>query len=164
MVFIPDSDITRLLDAVPSFREPWRKAQASQAKYAAEFPDGAQTPEERVNAFLGRLAYHVGERVAAGRLDEVESLGVALESVYSGIPEQVAHELTIGFLESLVYGTEYAGGDASKIAPFMTGSHTRWRWRQAYGYAQGVYLYDRASDTESDTPQSAINVRRPNER
>jgi hypothetical protein len=148
MVFISDSDISQLLEAVPSFQESWRKSEDSEARYAAEYPDDAQSPEERANAFLGDLAYHVGRSVAKDELHEVEWLGAALEKIYSRLSEDAAVELTVCFLESLVYGTEYAGGDASKVTPFMIGPHSRWRWHRAYGYTRSVYLYNQEPDKE----------------
>jgi TonB family protein len=117
MVFIPDADIAELLEAVPSFQESWREAEAWEAKYVADFPDDTQSPEERVEAFLGQLASHLGRSVANDELHEVEWLGAPLEKVYSRLPENVAVELTVSFLESLIYGIEYAGGDRRKSRP-----------------------------------------------
>lgn len=147
MVFIPESSLTDLLNAVPSFKEQWRASEERDAEYARKYPEEAQTPEERVNDFLGQLAYHLGRRVAAGELREVERLAAALERLYARSSEEEAVVFTIGFLESLVYGTEYAGGDPSTISPVMTGPRTRWRWRQAFAYTkEGTYLYDQGPE------------------
>lgn len=145
MVLLSESDIEALLNAVPSFEEPYRKAVAERADYEHRFPKKARSPEERSREFLWELAVHLGARVALGELHEVEWLGAALEDILARVPEDAAIELTVGFLESFVHIIEHAGADASVVTPLMRGPRVRWRWEQAYGYTRGVYLYDRSS-------------------
>lgn len=55
-------------------------------------------------------------------------------------------KLTVSFLESLVIRIKQTDGDVSVLTPLMRGPRASWRWRQAYSYYEGVYLYNRGPD------------------
>ena len=146
MVLLSESQIKSLLDAVPSFEESWREHEASEKDYEERFSHPPRTEEERRDDFLWHLALHLSERVARGELHEAEWLAAALERIYESVSEDTAVKLTVSFLESLVIQIQHAGGDASVVTPLIRGPRVAWRWRQAYSYYQGVYLYNRGPD------------------
>ena len=134
MVLLSVHHAQSLLNAVPSFEEPWRRRTAEREDYERRFPEARLTEEERSDDFLHYLASHLGERVARGELHEVEWLAEALQRIFESLSDDTAMELTVGFLESLVIHIEGAGGDAAVLTPLMRGSLVGWRWRQAYNY------------------------------
>lgn len=149
MVLLPQSAVDALLNAVPSFQEHWERAVAERADFESRFPKSVRGPDQRVDDFLSTLAAHLGRRIAAGELHEVEWLAAALELIFERVPMKTTLTLTVGFLESLVIMIEHAGGDASLVTPLMRGPRVQKRWQQAYGYYHGEYLYDRAEMAEA---------------
>ncbi len=126
--------IAALLDAVPSFAPGWQAWRAGHLGYVARFPEEALTERETAVELLGQLAWRVGEQVARGDVREVPSLFAALERLYRGADEDLWNQLTIGFMESLIYTIEGNGGNAAVLTPFTAGPETEAAWRAAYDY------------------------------
>ena len=123
-----------LLNAVPSFGRRWADSVRDQADYESRYPEEAQTPRERTHAFLFALSHHLGPQVARGELRETEWLFAALEPVYRVADEELENELTIGFLEGLIYVIEGAGANAAVLHSVSKGELTEQGWQAAYRY------------------------------
>jgi hypothetical protein len=126
--------IDALLHAVPSFAPTWQAWWADHLDYAARFPEAALTERETAIELLGQLAWRIGEQVARGDVREAPSLFAALERLYRGADEDLWNQLTIGFMESLIYTIEGNGGDAAVLTPLTAGPETGAAWRAAYEY------------------------------
>ena len=132
---LSDAQYADLLAAVPSFAPEWAARRASHREYVARFPDEALSPRDAAVEFLGQLAWHVGEAVArAPRPGEIPALFAALERLYAGADEDLWQQLTIGFLESVIYTAEREGGDTAWLAAHTAGPETAHAWRAAYEY------------------------------
>jgi hypothetical protein len=131
---LSESARAALLNAVPSFESPWRDWLRDQSEYVARYPDAALAADEETREFLSHLATHLGKRVAGGELSEAEWLFAALERVYAVANEALKTELTIGFLEDLIYAIEEASGDAGVLHGVAKGPQAAQGWRNAFGY------------------------------
>ena len=131
---LSERDQSALLNAVPSFQPVWHKWLADQADYVSRFPEEALSPDDLTHELFSELASHVGARVAAGDLGELEWLFAALEHIYNGAEEKLITQLTVGFLESLIYSIEYSGGDPRIVHHVQKGPAGSWGWRTAFEY------------------------------
>jgi len=122
------------LNAVPSFQPVWQHWLADQADYVSRFPEEALSPDDQTHEFFSTLATHLGARVAAGDLGEAEWLFAALEHIYNGAEEALITQLTVGFLESLIFSIEYSGGDPRILHHVRKGPAGSWGWRTAFEY------------------------------
>ena len=132
---LSESQYAALLAAVPSFAPRWAAREADHRAYVARFPEEALSPRDAAIEFLWQLAWHVGEAVAAGaHPEELPRLFAALERLYAGADEDLWTQLTVGFLESVIYTAERGGADTSRLAAFTAGPETAHAWRAAYEY------------------------------
>lgn len=132
---LSDLQYADLLAAVPSFAPKWAARQAAHREYVERFPEEALSPRDAAVEFLGQLAWHVGEAVARGEHpEELPRLFAALERLYAGADEDLWQQLTIGFLESVIYTAERGGGDTASLAAHTAGPETAHAWRAAYEY------------------------------
>jgi hypothetical protein len=129
-----DSYQAILLDAVPSFQARWREHCEDWASYVTRHPEEALSATEQRHDFFSELASHVGERLAAGDLSEAEPLFAALDRVYRGADEELATDLTIGFLEDLIDSSERCGADAAALHGVTKGPAADAAWRRVYTY------------------------------
>lgn len=127
--------LSPLLDAVPSFAPVLTAWRADERDYVARFPEETLTEREEAIELLSRLARHVGRQVAGGeRPEEVLRLFDALERLYRGADGDLWDQLTIGFLESVIFAAEHAGGDAAALAALVAGPETEHAWCFAWRY------------------------------
>jgi hypothetical protein len=131
---LSESDQSTLLNAVPSFQPFWDHWLADQADYVSRFPEEALSPADQAHEFFSTLASHLGARIAAGDLAETEWLFAALERIYNDADEALITQLTVGFLESLIFSVEYSGGDAAILHHVQKGPAGAWGWRTAFEY------------------------------
>jgi hypothetical protein len=131
---LSESDQAALLNAVPSFQAAWQQWLADQADYVSRFPEEALSPADQTREFFSNLASHLGARVAAGDLAEAEWLFAALERTYNDADDELIAQLTVGFLESLIYSIEYSGGNADILHHVQKGPASAWGWRTAFEY------------------------------
>jgi len=131
---LSESQQAALLNAVPSFESVWRHWLEEQAEYVQRFPDEALSPLELSREFLWQLDRHLGKRIAAGDTGETDWLFAALEPIYRTADSDLWADLTVGFLESLIYAIEYNGGDASLLHPIQKGPAVESAWRAAFAY------------------------------
>jgi hypothetical protein len=130
---LTESQYASLLNAVPSFAPKWAASQASLREYVERFPEDTWTDHEIAVDFYSQFASHVGEQVASGdRPEEMPRLVVALEKLYESADEELWGQLTIGFLESVIFTIDRLGKDSTTLAALMVGPETRHAWRIAY--------------------------------
>jgi hypothetical protein len=134
IIVLSESAQSALLNAVPSFQPVWQQWLADQADYVARFPEELLSEADQTREFFTNLASHLGERVAAGDLVEAEWLFAALERIYADADDELIAQLTVGFLESLIYSIEYSGGSADVLHHVQKGPASAWGWRTAFEY------------------------------
>jgi hypothetical protein len=118
-----------LLEACPSFREPWQ-AYLTSAIYEAGL----------LYVDLGEFACHLVELLREGALQEFPAVFNAVESLHVDGDAFVKEAATIGLLEGIQNVAGNTGVDPAAFVPFLRPETAYW-WEELNGFWDGVSPY-----------------------
>lgn len=119
-VITPDQIVPLLLQAAPSFAEPWQAAEAD----GVDELSGARMHYTDAGAFCDHLMTLIGEE----RFDEVPAIFAVIEALHTDGDDAVRELATVGYLEGIQNAALNAGVDPKAFEPFLGPESLRW-WR-----------------------------------
>jgi hypothetical protein len=119
---LTEDDFAPLLNAVPSYEPIWAQRRAEVSE------------DRRVFELLFGLSTHLAGRAAAGDFGEFRWMFAAVDRLYRTGNGEMDDQLTVGFLEGLIYGAAAEAVDPVRIAEHIAGSEAQKGWDAAYTY------------------------------